>query len=141
MVCLRNMCVDTLHKGDNDDNNNNNNNNNNGSKIIIIIIKCSLNVFSPNTLRQFMVERQALKSCRLYTDVPLLKLRLKRRHFCRQKELLTQRSRMSCSHKTIKFEVKSLQYLRQSRKLRAVIPNAYSVHLVHIMIAFAVMWL
>jgi hypothetical protein len=33
MVCLRNICVDTLHKGDtddddNDDNNNNNNNNN-----------------------------------------------------------------------------------------------------------------
>jgi len=26
MVCLRNMCMDTLHKGDNDDNNNNNNN-------------------------------------------------------------------------------------------------------------------
>ena len=36
MVCLRNICVNTLHKGDNDDdddddddNNNNNNNNNN----------------------------------------------------------------------------------------------------------------
>ena len=34
MVCLRNMCVDTLHKGDNDDDdddddNNNNNNSNN----------------------------------------------------------------------------------------------------------------
>jgi len=33
MVCLRNISVDTLHKGDtdddNDDNNNNNNNNNN----------------------------------------------------------------------------------------------------------------
>ena len=26
MVCLRNMCMDNLHKGDNDDNNNNNNN-------------------------------------------------------------------------------------------------------------------
>jgi len=38
MVCLGNMCVDTLHKGDNDDddasnniNNSNNNNNNNDS--------------------------------------------------------------------------------------------------------------
>jgi len=37
MVCLRNICINTLHKGDNDDddddnnddNNNNNNNNNN----------------------------------------------------------------------------------------------------------------
>ena len=28
MVCLRNMSVDTLHKGDTEDNNNNNNNNN-----------------------------------------------------------------------------------------------------------------
>jgi len=29
MVCLGNMCVDTLHKGDNDGDNNNNINNNN----------------------------------------------------------------------------------------------------------------
>jgi hypothetical protein len=36
MVCLRNICINTLHEGDNvddddddDDNNNNNNNNNN----------------------------------------------------------------------------------------------------------------
>jgi hypothetical protein len=27
MVCLRNICINTLHKGDNDNNNNNNNNN------------------------------------------------------------------------------------------------------------------
>ena len=26
MVCLRNMCVDTLHKGDNDDDDDDNNN-------------------------------------------------------------------------------------------------------------------
>ena len=26
MVCLRNMCIDTLHKADNDDDDNNNNN-------------------------------------------------------------------------------------------------------------------
>ena len=32
MVCLGNMCVDTLHKGDNDEHNNNNNNNNNNIK-------------------------------------------------------------------------------------------------------------
>jgi hypothetical protein len=29
MVCLRNVSVDILHKGDTEDNNNNNNNNNN----------------------------------------------------------------------------------------------------------------
>jgi hypothetical protein len=29
MICLRNVNVDTLHKGDSEDNNNNNNNNNN----------------------------------------------------------------------------------------------------------------
>jgi hypothetical protein len=41
MVCLGNMCVDTLHKGDNkddDDDDDNNNNNNNNNNIIIIII-------------------------------------------------------------------------------------------------------
>jgi hypothetical protein len=31
MVCLRNICISTLHKGDSDDNNNNNNNNNNNA--------------------------------------------------------------------------------------------------------------
>jgi len=29
MVCLRDISLDTLHKGDTEDNNNNNNNNNN----------------------------------------------------------------------------------------------------------------
>jgi len=39
MVCLRNMCMDTQHKGDkdddddDDDDNNNNNNNNNNNKL------------------------------------------------------------------------------------------------------------
>jgi hypothetical protein len=32
MVCLRNISVDTLHKGDTDDDDNNNNNNNNNNK-------------------------------------------------------------------------------------------------------------
>jgi hypothetical protein len=32
MVCLRNISVDTLHKGDTEDDNNNNNNNNNNNK-------------------------------------------------------------------------------------------------------------
>jgi hypothetical protein len=32
MVCLRNICINTLHKGDSDDGNNNNNNNNKGPR-------------------------------------------------------------------------------------------------------------
>ena len=31
MVCLGNMCMDTLYKGDNDDDDENNNNNNNNT--------------------------------------------------------------------------------------------------------------
>jgi hypothetical protein len=31
MICLGNMCIDTLHIEDDDDGNNNNNNNNNGN--------------------------------------------------------------------------------------------------------------
>ena len=46
MVCLRNICINTLHKGDNDDNNNNNNNNatlasyyRDYSKILSIVVR------------------------------------------------------------------------------------------------------
>ena len=55
MVCLRNICINTLHKGDNDDDdnddNNNNNNNNNNNMLIIIFIaihhfNCYLQVLS-----------------------------------------------------------------------------------------------
>jgi len=35
-VCLRNISVDTLHKGDTEDDDNNNNNNNNNNKTITI---------------------------------------------------------------------------------------------------------
>ena len=43
MICLRNISIDTLHKGDteddddddDDDNNNNNNNNNNGERVAV----------------------------------------------------------------------------------------------------------
>ena len=39
MVCLRNICINTLHKGDNDDDDDdddddNNNNNNNKSRVL-----------------------------------------------------------------------------------------------------------
>ena len=33
MVCLGNMCIDTLHKGDNDDDDDDDNNNNNNNNI------------------------------------------------------------------------------------------------------------
>jgi hypothetical protein len=39
MVCLRNISVDTLHKGDTEDNNSNNNNNNNNN---IFNYKCAV---------------------------------------------------------------------------------------------------
>jgi hypothetical protein len=46
MVCLRNICVNTLHKGDSDDNNNNNNN-------VRVSAKCSFEhaVCTKNTPR------------------------------------------------------------------------------------------
>jgi hypothetical protein len=31
IVCLRNICINTLHKGDSDDDDDNNNNNNNNN--------------------------------------------------------------------------------------------------------------
>jgi hypothetical protein len=38
MVCLRNISVDTLHKGDSKDDDDNNNNNNNNNNILWIQI-------------------------------------------------------------------------------------------------------
>ena len=35
MVCLRNMCMDTLHKGDDDDDDDDYDNNNNNNSIIV----------------------------------------------------------------------------------------------------------
>jgi hypothetical protein len=49
MVCLRNISVDTLHKGDTEDDDDNNNNNNN-NEIIHYSIYC---VFSTDLLLQF----------------------------------------------------------------------------------------
>ena len=51
MVCLGNMCMDTVHKGDNDDddddNNNNNNNNNKGKDARTCVAEVTL---APRTL-------------------------------------------------------------------------------------------
>jgi hypothetical protein len=33
MVCLRNICINTLHKGDEDDDDNDDDNNNNNNKV------------------------------------------------------------------------------------------------------------
>jgi hypothetical protein len=45
MVCLRNICKNTLQKGAKDDDDNDNNNNNNN--IIIIIVYLTTNGLSP----------------------------------------------------------------------------------------------
>jgi hypothetical protein len=45
MVCLRNISVDTLHKGDtedNDDDDNNNNNNNNNNLFFMYFVGCGI---------------------------------------------------------------------------------------------------
>jgi hypothetical protein len=42
MVCLRNICINTLHKGDSDDDDNNNNNKNSDNKICKPCSKYSL---------------------------------------------------------------------------------------------------
>jgi len=47
MVCLRNISVDTLHKGDTEDNNNNNNNNN-IKKLCLSVYKD--NLFTPKLI-------------------------------------------------------------------------------------------
>jgi hypothetical protein len=38
MVCLRNISVDTLHKGDTEDNNNNNNNNSDNNRFLLLAV-------------------------------------------------------------------------------------------------------
>jgi len=45
MVCLRNISINTLHKGDDDNGNNNNNNNNNNIFIIHFDMKLFLRRF------------------------------------------------------------------------------------------------
>jgi len=42
MVCLRNISVDTLHKGDTEDNNNSNNNNNNNNTSVVYLFQNSM---------------------------------------------------------------------------------------------------
>ena len=48
MVCLRNICINTLHKGDNDDDDDNNNNdddddnNNNNNKTDFSLLGCDV---------------------------------------------------------------------------------------------------
>ena len=40
MACLRNICINTLHKGDDDHNDDDNNNNNNNNKLRRIVCVC-----------------------------------------------------------------------------------------------------
>ena len=51
MVCLRNISVDTLHKGDTEDNNNNNNNNNNNEKLKEKFGSCTRKTFDRFTTK------------------------------------------------------------------------------------------
>ena len=37
MVCLRNICINTLHKGDNDDDDDDDNNNNNNNLLVLVL--------------------------------------------------------------------------------------------------------
>jgi hypothetical protein len=46
MVCLRNISVDTLHKGDTEDNNNNNNKNNNNNNNNNVLREYDVKVWS-----------------------------------------------------------------------------------------------
>ena len=48
MVCLRNICINTLHKGDNDDADDDADNNNNNN---VVIIQIFFNVMSPFPLQ------------------------------------------------------------------------------------------
>jgi hypothetical protein len=55
MVCLRNISVDTLHKGDtedddDDDDDNNNNNNNNNNKDLGHVSRSGLSTTNQNSL-------------------------------------------------------------------------------------------
>jgi hypothetical protein len=48
MVCLRNICINTLHKGDDDDDDDdNNNNNNNNNKRQVARLKSHQAVYIP----------------------------------------------------------------------------------------------
>jgi hypothetical protein len=57
MVCLRNISVDTLHKGDNEDNDNNNNNNNKETTENSHIGHCTLTSESVNVEIQWSQRR------------------------------------------------------------------------------------
>jgi hypothetical protein len=53
MVCLRNISVDILHKGDtedDDDDDNNNNNNNNNNNVFLCVCSVELDGFPPRVL-------------------------------------------------------------------------------------------
>ena len=45
MICLRNMCVDTLHKGENDDNDDDDDDNNNNNNTMLVIYLRNAQVF------------------------------------------------------------------------------------------------
>ena len=68
MVCLRNICIHTLHKGDDDDNdndddddNNNNNNNNNILWTDSLTAQRSMTILAQNTTQIALIKTQQPK--------------------------------------------------------------------------------
>ena len=56
MVCLRNICINTLHKGDNDDNNNNHHNNSNYKTAVLVTAHILRKVLMEKSQEYFMGE-------------------------------------------------------------------------------------
>jgi len=54
MVCLRNISVDTMHKGDNDDDDDDDDNNNNNNKSIVKIVNMSIPINQPTRCNNFL---------------------------------------------------------------------------------------
>jgi len=65
MVCLRNISVDTLHKGDTKDNNNDDNNNNNNNNIDLWSIFIKSTTFQN---AEISIKRQEGKAVPLHTN-------------------------------------------------------------------------
>ena len=67
MVCLGNMCMDNLHKGDNDDDDNDNNNDNNNNVLLLLLLLLLL----LNTLKMYCSRELSSLLAVLMTSPPL----------------------------------------------------------------------
>jgi hypothetical protein len=67
MVCLRNICINTLHKGDNDDDDNNNNDNeNNNNNLKDIAVPNTHNLAKTITDKQNNYQELANEICAMW---------------------------------------------------------------------------